>query len=84
MSYFHEILSLNLLCIVFVCRDVVPILIGQLRPSGTWLYRKENEIGVVRHWGLQETVVYYRLMLDHNIPLMKLDSSIPLDERYLT
>ncbi|PNF38564.1 hypothetical protein B7P43_G04046 [Cryptotermes secundus] len=63
--------------------DIVPILIGQLRPSGTWLYRKENEIGVVRHWGLQETVVYYRLMLDHSIPLMKLDSSIPLDESIL-
>jgi hypothetical protein len=73
-----------LLNVVSVCRDAVPVLIGQLRPSGTWLYRKDNELGVVRHWGLQETVVYYRLMLDHSIPLKKLDSGIPLDERYLT
>lgn len=80
----YKIFSLYLLNTYCICSGTVPILIGQLHPSGTWLYKKENELGVVRHWGLQETVVYHRLMLDHSLPLKKLDSAIPIVERYLT
>ncbi|PSN44979.1 hypothetical protein C0J52_05472 [Blattella germanica] len=58
-------------------------LIGQNKSSGEWLYRKEQELGIVRHWGLQEVVLFHRLMADHTIPLKKLDSKILVDERYL-
>jgi len=48
------------------------------------MYRKDNELGVVRHCGLQATVLYHRLMLEHIISLKKMDTGIPVDERYLT
>ncbi|XP_069679500.1 PMS1 protein homolog 1-like isoform X2 [Periplaneta americana] len=60
-----------------------PVLIGQLKPSGTWLYHKDKELGIVRHWALQEVVHYHRLMMDHSIPLKKLESSIQFDESTL-
>ncbi|KAJ4451245.1 hypothetical protein ANN_02706 [Periplaneta americana] len=73
----------NIQMIFSLDKNPRPVLIGQLKPSGTWLYHKDKELGIVRHWALQEVVHYHRLMMDHSIPLKKLESSIQFDESTL-
>nr|CAD7573416.1 unnamed protein product [Timema californicum] len=58
-------------------------LIGQLHPSRSWLYTKDNEVGLLRHWGLQESVLYHKMMTNHCVPLKTLDEKVVITERSL-
>ncbi|XP_066993378.2 PMS1 protein homolog 1 [Anabrus simplex] len=58
-------------------------LIGQLKPCGTWIYRKARELGIVRHWGLQESVIFQQLLAEHSIPVKLLDPPLFIYERTL-
>ncbi|KAG8227613.1 hypothetical protein J437_LFUL011163 [Ladona fulva] len=56
-------------------------LIGQLKPSGMWVYCKKNKIGILRHFALQEVVVCAKLMESLTIPLSPLPKPIEVNER---
>ncbi|CAG2053835.1 unnamed protein product [Timema podura] len=58
-------------------------LIGQLHPSQSWLYTKDNEVGLLRHWGLQERVLYHKMMSKHCVPLKTLNEKVIITERSL-
>nr|CAD7446733.1 unnamed protein product [Timema bartmani] len=58
-------------------------LIGQLHPSQSWLYTKDNEVGLLRHWGLQERVLYHKMMSNHCVPLKTLNEKVIITERSL-
>ncbi|XP_049814397.1 PMS1 protein homolog 1-like isoform X1 [Schistocerca nitens] len=52
--------------------------IGQIRPHGVWLYMKNREIGIIRHWALQETVEFHKMMKETTVPLAPVMNNIPL------
>ncbi|XP_049785241.1 PMS1 protein homolog 1-like isoform X2 [Schistocerca cancellata] len=52
--------------------------IGQIRPHGVWLYMKNREIGIIRHWALQETVEFHKMMKETAVPLAPVMNNIPL------
>ncbi|XP_071440847.1 PMS1 protein homolog 1-like isoform X2 [Hetaerina americana] len=56
-------------------------LIGQLKPSGMWVYRQGKDVGILRHFALQELVVYQKLMDSLALPLLPLAVPIVFDER---
>lgn len=58
-------------------------LIGHLKPSGNWLYIKNDEVGHVRHLGLQELIISQKMLANHTVPLKELDKPITLNEESL-
>ncbi|XP_046382879.1 PMS1 protein homolog 1-like [Ischnura elegans] len=56
-------------------------LVGQLKPSGMWVYKKGSDIGILRHFALQELVVYQKLMASLSLPMQPLTVPIVFDER---
>lgn len=57
--------------------------IGQLQPSGNWLYKKGSEIGHIRHRGLQELILSQRMLSNHNVPRHPIPKPIFINEDIL-
>lgn len=58
-------------------------LLGQLKPSGNWLYLNGDEIGHVRHLGLQELIISQKMLANHSVPLKPIDKPILINEEIL-
>ncbi|KAJ8313622.1 hypothetical protein KUTeg_008183 [Tegillarca granosa] len=63
-----------------VCYSKKPQLIGQLKSCGMWCCCHGNEIHILNHHRIQETILYHKLMSNHILQYQQLETPIVLSE----
>lgn len=59
------------------------VIVGQLQPSQNWLYKKNKEIGHIRHQGLHEIILFQRMLSSYSVPKKPMPEPVILYENSL-